>query len=345
MRNYESEPIDVVCAADDAYALPLAVTIRSALSNLCPTRRMRLFVLDGGISDESKQRLQASWRFRAPEVHWIQPDVEQVDGLQTSRHVNLVTYFRLLMPQVVPTEVRKAIYLDADLLVRRDLARLWDLPLDGALCLAAADTAAPFFDARLAMPNFRKVHRFLAAAEPVPNYRELGLLPTGKYFNAGVLVIDLEAWRSNDIGGRSLACLREHEVNVRWWDQYALNVVLAGAWREIDPRWNQGVHAYSFPTWRESPFEREMFAAMRTEPWIVHFTSQEKPWHYFCRHPFRAAYLAEVDRTVWRGWRPKMPRTGVVKTWWRYRVAPLRHAVKVGVARVGAYRSDYRRAA
>ncbi len=345
MKNSSLKPIDVVCAADEAFALPLAVTVRSVLSNLCPTRRMRLFVLDGGLSDTSKDRLLASWRFRPLEVHWISPDVDLVAGLQISRHVNLVTYFRLLMPWAVPEHVGRAIYLDADLLVRRDLANLWDQSLEGVACLAAADTAAPCLDARLALPNYRRVQRFLAAAEPVPNYRELGLRPQARYFNAGVLLVDLDAWRASDVGGRALACLRQHESAVRWWDQYALNVVLADNWRELDPRWNQGVHANTFPTWRESPFEREMFHALRSEPWVVHFTSHEKPWHYYCRHPFRGAYLAEVDRTQWRGWRPGLPRNDVLKMWWRHRVAPLRHAVKVGVARVRRFGNPPARAA
>ena len=50
------------------------------------------------------------------------------------------------------------------------------------------------------------------------------------YFNAGVMLIDLDAWRREDLVGRMLACLRRHRRDVLWWDQYALNVELAGHW-------------------------------------------------------------------------------------------------------------------
>ena len=332
MSQTDAGEITVVCAADDAYALPLAVTIRSALETLDARRRMRLLVLDGGISDTSKRRLLASWSFRDVAVEWIAPDPALVDDLQISRHVNLITYYRLLMPWVLPAELGRVIFLDADLLVRRDLSELWDVPLNDAACLAATDTAAPRLDART-LANFDRCHRFLAAVEPIPNWRDLSLDGGGKYFNAGVLVVDLPQWRAVNLAEQALRCLREHHEHVRWWDQYALNVLLAGRWNELDPRWNQGAHAYTFPTPGESPFEAEMFHALRNDPWIVHFTSHHKPWHYFSRHPFRNAYYEVIDRTEWQGWRPTFPSERGLKKWWDYHVAPLRHAVKVSVVR------------
>ena len=44
------DEIVLVTAADDGYAVPLAVTIRSALDRLALGRRMRLFILDGGLA-------------------------------------------------------------------------------------------------------------------------------------------------------------------------------------------------------------------------------------------------------------------------------------------------------
>jgi len=340
-----SGELTVVCAADDAFALPLAVTVRSALEKLDPSRRLQLYILDGGITDASKQRLLASWSLRDVSVRWIKPDPTLIDDLQISRHVNLITYYRLLMPWVLPAELDRVIFLDADLLVRRDLAALWDSNLQGNACLAVPDTAAPYINARSALPNYDRCHRFLASSEPIPNYRDLGLSPTGKYFNAGVLVVDLKQWRELDVTTAALRCLRQHSHHVLWWDQYALNVVLAGHWKELDARWNQGVHAYTFPIADESPLAADVFDALRRDPWIVHFTSQKKPWHYFCRHPFRSDYLAAIDRTDWRGWRPQFPQRDGVRQWWQHHISPLRHAVKVGVVRAKRLSSSKREAA
>ena len=56
------EDVVVVSASDNGYAMPLAVTIRSALANFAPSRRMQLYVLDGGIDESNKRRLLESWK-------------------------------------------------------------------------------------------------------------------------------------------------------------------------------------------------------------------------------------------------------------------------------------------
>lgn len=344
-RTHIPDDVTLVTAADDAYALPLAVMVRSALDSLDNSRRVRLVVLDGGLSAETKGRLLASWDAGRIDVQWIRPDIAVLEGLEVSRHISLATYFRILLPSLAPADVTRALYLDADLLIRRDLGFLWDEELGDATCLAVADTAAPCLDANVALANCRQCYRYLATTEPIPNYRELGLLPTAPYFNAGVLLFDLDRWRTDDLTARLLACLRENREHVRFWDQYALNVVLAGQWRELDPRWNQGAHAYTFPTWQESPFDRAAFDSLRRDPWIVHFTSGSKPWHYFCRHAFLPQYFAMLDRTAWRGWRPSLPQADLLSHWWRHRFAPVRHWYKVYAARASNWTTPARRTA
>jgi len=322
-----SAELTVVAAADEGYAVPLAVTIRSALDRLAPNRTMRLMVLDGGLVDDSKVRLLQSWRDPRLTVEWLRPNVEAVGDLPVSHHISSAAYLRLQMPELLPADVTRAIYLDSDMLVERDLGALWDEPQGGHAALVVQDYAAPYLDAAMAAPNFARCQRHLAAAMPVANFRELGLPADGQYFNSGLLVIDLAHWRRDGISEQVLDCLRRHRQHVLWWDQYALNVVLAGKWRALDRRWNQGAHIYSYPDWTESPFDCEEFARLRTDPWIVHFCSPTKPWHYFCRHPHTRAFYRCLDQTAWRGWRPARPER-FAKAWWDFYYKPLRLRMK-----------------
>jgi lipopolysaccharide biosynthesis glycosyltransferase len=91
---------------------------------------------------------------------------------------------------------------------------------------------------------------------------------------------------------------------VRWNDQYALNVVLSGRWGQLDLRWNQAAHIFSYPSWSLSPFDRETFEQLRDDPYIIHFTTCDKPWLATCLHPSRKLFFECVDRTAWAGWRP-----------------------------------------
>jgi lipopolysaccharide biosynthesis glycosyltransferase len=219
------------------------------------------------------------------------------------------------MATLVPPEIKRAIYLDADMLVRGDLANLWDEPQGDHPLLAVPEIACPYFDAPACMPNFENCREYLCAHTPIMNYRELGLPPDGRYFNGGLLVVDLDCWRRENLGQQMLDCLRENREHVLWWDQYALNVVLAGRWRPLDYRWNQGTHVYVYPDWSNSPIDREMLSSLRNTPWIVHFCSPSKPWHHANQHPFRRAFFECLDRTSWKGWRPEGPARPR-RRWW-----------------------------
>jgi lipopolysaccharide biosynthesis glycosyltransferase len=339
------DEIVLVTAADEGYAVPLAVTIRSALDHLAADRRIRLFVLDGGLRPETKSRLLWSWLDERLTVQWISPDIELVRDLPVSDHVTIVAYVRLLMPSLLPKDVTRVIYLDADMLIRRDLGQLWNEEQGEHPLLAVQDYAAPYFDAPAAMPAFESCRRYLAANWPIANFRELGLPGDAKYFNSGLLVIDLAKWRRERYAEQVLDCLRNNRQHVLWWDQYALNAVFAGKWRALDHRWNQGAHIFVYPNWRNSPFDRESFTRLRYDPWIVHFCSPSKPWHYFCPHPSTREFHRCLRHTLWNDWRPERPEN-YLKQWWDFHYQPLRSQVKANLRGIRqAVRAKFRRAA
>ena len=114
------DPI-VALAADENFAMPLAVTVRSALERLSPERTLRIYVMDAGLTDATKERLERSWADGRYEVTWVSVDSSALGGAPISGHVNLVSYYRILMPRVLPADVDRVIYLDADLVIRADL--------------------------------------------------------------------------------------------------------------------------------------------------------------------------------------------------------------------------------
>lgn len=300
----QERPIEVAVAADEAFAMPLAVTIRSALDSAGTATRLRIHVVDSGLTERSRRMLVESWNDPRAEVSWVQPDLSVLDGLPVTGHVNATTYVRLLLQHSLPLDVDRVIYLDSDLLVLGDLADLWSLPWQDVACLAAPDVGAPWMDADLAASANGVCTRFMAAKKPIANYRTFGFSPNDPYFNAGVIVANLREWRRLDVCARCLDCLAEHRDFVNYWDQYALNVVLHGRWRPIDMAWNQGFWAITYRSWKRSPFDRQTYEHVRFSPRIVHFTTGNKPWKIDGLHPFRGDYLRAIDRTAWSGWRP-----------------------------------------
>ena len=300
--------VSVVCAADQAYVVPLAATVRSAIESLSRERRLDLFVIDDGIRAWSRLRLHASWSDPRVRVHWIRLDPALLPSVPVSGHVSRATYLRLLLPWVLPESLGRVIYLDSDVVVRRDLSELWELPFDGRSLLAAQDVVLPFIDSELALPRPAAAAPHIVAARPIANYRELGLDPRAKYFNGGVLLVDLARWRHEHLVDELLRCLRANEPHVRFWDQYVLNVVFHGRWGELDLRWNRQSLIFRYPSWEASPFDRETWERARADPWIAHFTSHEKPWHLGYDQPDRELFFEALRHTAWRRFRPAPPR-------------------------------------
>ena len=312
-----AEPI-VLCAADDHYVKPLAVTLHSAASSLQANNHLHVVLMDGGISENSYQGLRETLLDLPISIHVLKINRTEISDLTTSHHITHTAYFRLLAGRLLPDSISKVIYLDSDVLVREDLTNLWNLEIGEHYCLAATDIACPFIDAYEAVqrqPEIRSSVPYLAAISPIPNWRELGLSGAAPYFNSGVMVLNLDRWRRERVDQQLLQCLRKNAAYVWCWDQYALNVVFSGQWGQLPARWNQGAHVFEYPSELHSPIDRHEFIEMRDRPAVIHYTTEFKPWKYEPFHPLRETFFEYLDQTAWKDWRPSKPPFRL-KRWW-----------------------------
>jgi lipopolysaccharide biosynthesis glycosyltransferase len=307
MTDIDDGTLVVVCAADDAFAMPLAVMACSVLDNLNPKKRLLLYVIDGGITKRNKRKIESSLDLSRITLKWLTPDFSKLSNLKVSDHISYATYFRILIPDIIPESFHKAIYLDCDLVVIKDLDELWCTSFNGKHLLAVQDMAAPYMRSSKVLKNYDHCGPYLSDDTALINYRELGLTGDYKYFNAGVLVINLDKWREDNISETVINYLHTNKKYVRWWDQDGLNAILAGKWKELDLRWNQGARIYRYPSWGQSPYEKHLYNKILSNPYIIHFSMASKPWHFDCSHPARDLFFHYLDMTAWAGWRPKSP--------------------------------------
>ncbi|MDX1948592.1 MAG: glycosyltransferase family 8 protein [Pirellulaceae bacterium] len=301
-----ADEICLVSAADDNYAMPLAATIRSAIDSLPRRCRLRLFILDGGMTPASQEKVRASWRDPRVQVNWLRPDLDAISDLPTCGYLALTTYLRLFIAELLPTDVSHAIYLDSDVIIRRNLQLLWRERSDGFALRAVPDYLTPFLNTRESLGRPTMCDSPPTNSLPVVNYRELGLPGHRPYFNAGVLVINLDHWRRTSFLHSALRCLRDHRDQVRWGDQYALNVLLSGQWQPLDPRWNQLGTIYDCASPHEFALDNHRQAL--NDPWIIHYCWRNKPWAENSNHPLAKHFFRALDRTAWRGWRVLRPQ-------------------------------------
>jgi lipopolysaccharide biosynthesis glycosyltransferase len=277
------DPLTVVTLADETYAMPLAVMVRSLLDHLAPGRAVRVVVIDGGITPGTKQRLNDSWRsspgWPLCQVDYVAPRYGGARDLPVWGRVTALTYARLSVAEYLPAESRQAILLDSDTLVLTDIAQLAATDLEGATVAATQDPYIPF----------------VSSVGGLRQYAALGLRPRAKYFNAGVMLIDVARWRSERVGQSAFAYIRHHWRTLQQHDQDALNAVLAVRWKQLDPRWQ--AHPRTANSLGSPPLD---------DPCIVHFSGLLKPWFYRGRERADAIFYQFVDRTAWGGARPRL---------------------------------------
>nr|MDP9177253.1 glycosyltransferase family 8 protein [Gemmatimonadota bacterium] len=278
------------------------------LTNLSADRKAAIYIMDAGVKAESKEQLLQGLPPGRATVEWMTVDPAVYSGVPLWGRMPVSTYYKLAVADTLPADVHKAIWLDCDLLVTADLASLWDVDLNGSHLRAAQDSIVPL----------------VSSPFGVAAYRVLGIPRDAKYFNAGVMVLDLDRWRADRIPQQVLDYLRRFHDSVYFWDQEGLNAVLAGKWEELDPRWNCNA---SIPRARRA---RRAIAGKGSlqanqQPWIVHWAGYLKPWKYPGGDPERLLYFKYLDMTPWAGTRPR--RTIVSKLIERYELSGLRARV------------------
>ena len=271
------DEIIVVCGTDGSYPAPLSVMLRSAIDNLAQHFTLTAYVLYSEVSEADRERVSQSIPDGRASIHWINVDTSKIAGVPLWGRMPVSTYFKLFLTDLLPADVTRAVWLDCDVLVRGDLGELWKTELAGCDAAAVQDQLVPLAS------SFGGIAR----------HRELGISDS-RYFNAGVMVIDLVAWRNQRVTARALEYLKRSWKSVVFWDQEGLNVALAGRWSELPAKWNHNVSL---------PFNRTR--ALHRPPSILHFAGMLKPWIYRTRDPDWSQYIEYLDKTAWRGMRPR----------------------------------------
>lgn len=273
------ERINLFVAIGESYAQHCCVMLVSVLENN-PELAFDCCILTDGLSEGSRRWLDAVAKRHAD----CRLDVRVVDDAVFRElklnipHVSRHTYYRYAIAELFP-QLDKALYLDADLVVRGSLAELWNTDLGGFLCAGVRDRGIELL-----------------------HYKpEIGFELDELYVNAGVLVLNLAEMRREGLFRKLCAATQELEGRIRFQDQDIINIVCRGRILELPDRFNF-----------TSEYVRD-YPDRRSGAVVVHYTGARKPWsaalcpnalkglyyHYLARTPYRLArYGLQLRQTV-----------------------------------------------
>lgn len=268
---------------DESFAACTMVSLHSVLARIPGRLRVSLHP-----TFESKwlgpDVAALSERFPAADIAVREVDLAPWRHLPRGR-LPLAARSRLLLPSIHSGRV---LYLDGDALARRDLTPLWQTDLQGK-CIGAA--LAPGVQAILERYEKSRSRDARKAGEKTLQRGErLDGLDMRKYFNSGVMLLDLDAIQAKGLAGRMM----DIEATARYTsrDQDWLNMVFRDETRLIEPIWNSGWGNPRTDRPYVSPELRAYFRQSREDPAIIHYTGFEKPWQAN-RPPFRLHLLTK----------------------------------------------------
>jgi len=172
-----------------------------------------------------------------------------------SQRITQAAYYRIFMGDILPEAYERAIYLDCDIALKGSLEPLFSLDMKGHPVGAIAEC------------GFVKRRDPARQAAWDAYLRTVHIDPDLLYFNSGVLLADLAAWRRMAVSTKASDYLRDVGGRLTGMDQDTLNFVFGGNVLELSPRWNFQALYFGFG------LEETL------KPIIYHHLDNIKPWH------------------------------------------------------------------
>lgn len=252
--------MNIVIAINKSYVPYVYVMLTSLLSqHSCP---MDIYVLHHGLTSEDEDTLcQLSLSYPAAFHYLYVPDsLLPPPEVQNATPWGIETYFRLTIADLLPTNVHRAIYLDADMIVNKPLDSLYSCDLQGKKLAACYE---------------------LSCHAPFGDYRDTlfqTLIPDSFcYFNAGMMLLDLDALRPEYGFRRYMNAAAELNYQIRFPDQDLLNYCHHGDVLHLDFK------CYNLFARRAFTDFDMHYEDVKENVSIIHYTNS-KPWQGNCLH-------------------------------------------------------------
>lgn len=241
--------IPVFFSTDNNYVPFLAVSIKSLLENASKDYFYNIHVLTDGISDKNKIELE---KLLTPNSKLIFDDMSvYVTRIKDRLNATLRDYYttsifyRLFIAALYP-EYKKAIYLDCDITVIGDISKMFEINLKDNIFGVVPDDV-------------------IASREEFKQYARDGVgIDDKKYFNSGVLLMNLEKYREEKIKERFVYLLVKYNFETVCPDQDYLNVLCKDKVMYLERGWDRMS--------TDENYDGQVY--------IIHYNNFGKPWLY-----------------------------------------------------------------
>lgn len=249
--------LHLAIAFDNNYLIPFYALASSIFENNKKTA-FHFHCIIRNIPAIEKQNIIRYLKENDSIIDFYEVDETLIEKFVVRSHWNTSVYYKMFFPILVPQNIEKLLYLDTDMLVINPLKELYGTDLEGFTLAAVYD-------------NYVKI-------QP-----DLDIMEEGKYFNSGMMLINIKKWNIEQISQKAISFLQNYPEKIKFVDQCALNAVLKDNWLRVNEKFNL---IYSYIPQDLSKKRLQDFVKDKA---IIHFTLQ-RPWNFLCKNRLRYLY-------------------------------------------------------
>lgn len=273
--------ITIVTSLDNEYTQHCLVMLTSlAIHSKTHKERIKVYIIAPELDKTNQNILKEQSDRLDIRLQFLTFDSTIAKNFFVSHHLSVATYYRIFIPELLGDEIKKAIYLDSDIVVKDDIAKLWKFDIGEQILGVVHDFAGAYRRKELEIPD---------------EY---------SYFNAGVLLINLEAWRKSNLTSKLIRFIKGNPEKLKFHDQDALNALLYNTVKYLPYRWN-----VQTPIFQQQIIEDSDLQQAIKSPAIIHYTTASKPWHITNTHYYKEEYYKYLKLTPFKDFRPLKKET------------------------------------
>ena len=259
--------MNLLLTLDENYLPPCKVMLCSFFASNPNETDVTVYLLHSAIPGDKLEELAGFCALFGAKLRPVTVDTALFETAPTSQRYPQEMYYRLLAGEILPPEVETVLYLDPDILIINPVTPLLDLDCRGKTFAAAAHTGK---------------------TELANDINRIRLGTEGKYFNSGVMRMDLKLARERVRPEEIFRFVREHPEKLLLPDQDVLNSLYGSDIFELDDAvWNYDARRYSSYLLRSGGAADTNWVMAHTA--VLHFCGSAKPWKP--RYPYRFGVL------------------------------------------------------
>lgn len=278
--------MDIMYTCDNNYVWLMGISTISLFENNKHIKELTVYLIGENISDENKCHLNDIAQKYNRQIFVIDVPKLDIPPSLTSARWPLSAFTRLFSGVILPNNLQRILYLDCDTIIVEDIEPLQNIDFGNNIVVAIKDCISG-------------------------SYKEnIGLNKDNPYFNAGVLLLNLEKIRDIDIKREIEEYMHKYVKLINYADQDILNGMFKGKIGVLDPKYDvmtiDVVHSYEeiMKLRRPTNFynENELKSAV-SNPVIVHYTTNMlivRPWFKNSDHPLKNVFLEYMSISVWK---------------------------------------------